>query len=672
MPTLTVTLDELTTAGLLVVDGDDVRFPHELTRKVFLEDLAPQTRAAVHASLARSIGALRPRRLGAIARHWSGAECHGPALVAWLAAGRGAMGDGAPSEAEGHFCRALELWSVVDDAELLAGTDLAAVLFDAAAAAYHARHLDRAIELARCAITELSGRNPWREGDVWLRLRAMYRFSSRWEECASALERALEVIPASPPSTARVEALADAALGHKYANRGQAAFECAEQALGVASLLGDLDAIVLARNAVGAALASLDPTGELALENARVTVAMCGPTVSPEHTLIAYNGLTNSLAGVGRYAEIIDVAAAGVDLVRSSGRGGPLGTAMASYWVGCLVTLGRWSEAEVVNADLADLLAHRAERDLFLYLETALIRQGRLDEVRPTMERVRELFGQPDFWLETLCELGSVLIEFDTADGRRADPAPMVDELLGRCRDRVFCGHWQLLGSAIAAQADRLERAAGRLASDADASLVLAHSWIDFVDSRVQTVTAEDCVARDRTLAELSRLRGHPDAAAWEHVTAGFEDLGMRYDEAHARWRWAEALLAGVPGRSSMARCAATEVLRRGHALAADLPAPPLLLEIESLAGRARLSLDEVATAPNVPSSSTDALGLTRRERDVLELVACGLSNGAIGERLFISRKTASVHVSNILRKLCLDNRIEAAAVLHRQASTST
>ncbi len=66
------------------------------------------------------------------------------------------------------------------------------------------------------------------------------------------------------------------------------------------------------------------------------------------------------------------------------------------------------------------------------------------------------------------------------------------------------------------------------------------------------------------------------------------------------------------------------------------------------------------------PHSPLDCLGLTSRESDVLQLVAAGLSNGAIGEQLFVSRKTASVHVSNILRKLGVGNRIEAAGVLHR------
>jgi DNA-binding CsgD family transcriptional regulator len=208
------------------------------------------------------------------------------------------------------------------------------------------------------------------------------------------------------------------------------------------------------------------------------------------------------------------------------------------------------------------------------------------------------------------------------------------------------------------------------LANDTAAAVMSANRWIDHVDSLGETAAAEDCLRRGRALAELSRLLARPDTEAWAHVASGFEDLGMSYEEAHARWRWAEALLSGVAGRTSTARTAAAEVLRRARALAADLPAPPLLGEIESLAARARWNLAQFGSALVPSRPSTDPLGLTRRERDVLELVACGLSNGAIGERLFISRKTASVHVSNILRKLGLDNRIEAAAVLHRHKAT--
>ena len=59
--------------------------------------------------------------------------------------------------------------------------------------------------------------------------------------------------------------------------------------------------------------------------------------------------------------------------------------------------------------------------------------------------------------------------------------------------------------------------------------------------------------------------------------------------------------------------------------------------------------------------------GLTPREQEVLWLVAAGRSNGDIAAELFISRRTASVHVSNILGKLGVSSRGEAAAIAHRR-----
>jgi DNA-binding CsgD family transcriptional regulator len=77
---------------------------------------------------------------------------------------------------------------------------------------------------------------------------------------------------------------------------------------------------------------------------------------------------------------------------------------------------------------------------------------------------------------------------------------------------------------------------------------------------------------------------------------------------------------------------------------------------------RARLG----GEAPEKPASE-DPFGLTARELEVLRLVADGRSNGQIAESLFISRKTASVHVSNILAKLGVSTRVEAAALAHRR-----
>ena len=104
--------------------------------------------------------------------------------------------------------------------------------------------------------------------------------------------------------------------------------------------------------------------------------------------------------------------------------------------------------------------------------------------------------------------------------------------------------------------------------------------------------------------------------------------------------------------------------------LAGGLGARLLTAEVEALARRARIDLTEPADgeAPDgpAPATATDKLGLTPREREVLALVADGRTNRQIAETLFISDKTASVHVSNILAKLGVANRGEAAAVAHR------
>jgi DNA-binding CsgD family transcriptional regulator len=99
------------------------------------------------------------------------------------------------------------------------------------------------------------------------------------------------------------------------------------------------------------------------------------------------------------------------------------------------------------------------------------------------------------------------------------------------------------------------------------------------------------------------------------------------------------------------------------------LGAEPLRREVELLAQRGRLRLEEpedTTATPEVPPSLAASLGLTRREAEVLALVAEGRTNRQIGQLLFITPKTASVHVSRILAKLGVAGRGEAAAIAHR------
>jgi DNA-binding NarL/FixJ family response regulator len=145
-------------------------------------------------------------------------------------------------------------------------------------------------------------------------------------------------------------------------------------------------------------------------------------------------------------------------------------------------------------------------------------------------------------------------------------------------------------------------------------------------------------------------------------VVARWRDLKQPWPAAYAGLRHAEALLAGKPNRT-----AATQALRQAHGHALTLGARPLQAEIEQLAQRSRLSLATPApsTPPPEPSAAA-ALGLTRREQQVLRLVAAGLTNRQIADTLFISVKTAGLHVSHILAKLGVAGRVEAATTAHR------
>jgi DNA-binding CsgD family transcriptional regulator len=173
---------------------------------------------------------------------------------------------------------------------------------------------------------------------------------------------------------------------------------------------------------------------------------------------------------------------------------------------------------------------------------------------------------------------------------------------------------------------------------------------------RVMLLTAE---------AQYTRMTDPGDHYPWAEAAAAWEAVGCPWPAAYARWREAEALLvAGV------SRDKAASPLQRAWTTAHALGARPLVAEVELLGRRSRI---ELAPTPT-PSEGTDGtapdaglrrLGLTRRETEVLGLVAEGRTNRQIAERLFISDKTASVHVSNILAKLGVANRAAAAAAAY-------
>lgn len=158
--------------------------------------------------------------------------------------------------------------------------------------------------------------------------------------------------------------------------------------------------------------------------------------------------------------------------------------------------------------------------------------------------------------------------------------------------------------------------------------------------------------------AERSRM-DRSDPELWNRAARGWEVAREPYPSAYCRWREAEALLETRAGRAR-----AGERLNDAWQISRDLGAEPLSARIVSLAQRGRLDLRDAAAGDIAPEARVAAdLGLTAREVEVLGQVALGHSDREIGESLCISKKTVSVHVSNVLRKLAAANRVEAGKI---------
>jgi DNA-binding CsgD family transcriptional regulator len=208
-----------------------------------------------------------------------------------------------------------------------------------------------------------------------------------------------------------------------------------------------------------------------------------------------------------------------------------------------------------------------------------------------------------------------------------------------------------------AADGAEAERAAGRTPAPVTA-VADALAALDDLEARAAARRAPDVseirAAAATGAAERTRLEGRSDARAWQDAARRWSELGFPAPAAYCQWREATALLAAAR------RPEAVAAWRRGHRAAVELGAAGLRAAIEADAARAAIALEGETVATESP------YGLTSRELEVLALVAAGHTNRQIGDALFISEKTASVHVSHILAKLGASTRAQAAAVASR------
>jgi ATP/maltotriose-dependent transcriptional regulator MalT len=373
--------------------------------------------------------------------------------------------------------------------------------------------------------------------------------------------------------------------------------------------------------------------------------------------------LPSHLEGIGRSQDAVVILREGVELARKMGllvtEAWVLGNLAESFY-----SLGRWDEAGEAGIS-SERVGQSAKPRGFrttLHAHLALAR-GDLADADRQLAEARGHFGTHDTVPQHALPLTTLAIGIAAGEGRLFDARAELDEALNTgFPPGTHRYAWPLLLAAATAEAD----ARGLpVAEQGRAEL------IERVRKAAKSLATNVPVwhAYERWVrAELLRAEGRDTPDDWSEALTAFEPLERPYDLARVRHRFAESLLASGGGEEERDR--ATELLRLARAVADHLGARPLADAVDLLAQRARLTLaratERSALAPADPADPAERLGLTSRERDVLRLVAVGRSNRQIAEELFISPKTASVHVSNILAKLNVSGRGEAAAVAHR------
>ncbi|WP_051836552.1 helix-turn-helix transcriptional regulator [Streptomyces sp. NRRL F-2580] len=668
---------------LATPDGDGYRFRHSLVREAVSDDLLPGERARVNRRYAEAMEAdeslIRSgERVIRLASYWYQANDPAKALPAVLAASVAARRRHAYSEQLRLLERAMDLWDSAPEEvrEALRPADYTEVyppcgcddsaatplrridlLAEATVAARYGGERERALKITKTALRLLEEeRDSLRAAWFWTersRLVAGLGRGDGWEEIA----KAQELVRGLPPSQVHAEVLVRAASWGMLHKPGPDNLAAAERAVEYARMLGAEDTELNARITVGCLLTdSGDGAGGLAeLHAVRERAAKLGLTRLTGRTHV---NLTSQLESMGRSREAVELAEQGAELVRESR------LMDSEAWV-CgnmaesLYSLGRWDEAaEAARRTLRVGQSAAPRGTASARLAHLALARGELAEAAQQLAAAHAHFGTHDTQPQHRIPLYRLAIGIAAGEGRiadvRAETAAAVAYGFPLGQHRYA---WPLLLASASAEAD----ARGLPAADADrdAALGVLRGAAHTLATPVPLWAAHAEYLR----AELLRAEARDTPADWTAVEAAVRPLERPYLLARARHRLAEALLAAGD------REPAATLLREAYATAEQIGSRPLREDLALLARRARLPLSDAdpSAAPTAPQSDpVEALGLTSRERDVLHLVATGSTNRKIAEELFISPKTASVHVSNILAKLGVAGRGEAAALAHR------
>jgi DNA-binding CsgD family transcriptional regulator/tetratricopeptide (TPR) repeat protein len=649
---------------VLVADqaAGSFRFRHALLAEAIYSTILPGEREELHARLAQELERRSDAAPAELAPHWAAAGRSAKALAASIAAARQAEAVFGLPEARLHLERALALWGAVPDARELTGLDLAQLCSWAAEPASQTGAAPRAVELCERAIELVGDADPMRAALLLGRLGNYLHESGRTHPGLSAFERAVDLVPATPPSPERARALAALGSGLSTAWRFEESLAISEQALTLARALGERQTELRAVMVHGNALAYLGRSDE-GIRQLRDALQRAEEDGDPLALQRAYVLLTDALTMLGRPRESARLAAAGLDALH---RYRIDSTVLVANYIESLVAIGEWDTADSVSH--AALRAITANYPYMLLMNRADIEIGlgrfaeahaHLDAASVTLREDRGLgiydgyLGELALWEYRWTEADADISEgLDRATGKHAAQIRVwlcakglrahaeLAALARARRDDLAAATWL-------ARAGTLIHLARHAAAEAASITPNANGWL--------------------ALAEAELARGVDDAKPelWAGAAETWQRLERPPTAAYCRWRQSEALVALGASRS-----VASAPLREAHAIAVRIGARPLRRDVDLLARRARLDLTSTDVEPPGPTNSSlqETLGLSSREVEVLTLVGRGYTNREIAETLVISVKTASVHVSHILRKLGAASRGEAAAIAHRLA----
>jgi DNA-binding CsgD family transcriptional regulator/tetratricopeptide (TPR) repeat protein len=703
--------------GFIVERDGLIEIRHETIGRAVERDLLPDTRTRYHAACVVALADLP----FAATRHALAAQ----ELRAARASAIEAAGIAATRHAPADELAALELaLAIPEDRDLnvvrpWAETpiwDQIGLQIRASEAALAVGRTARATAFLEASIGALaSAGDRTRLGLMHERLARVRRAAGDAAGGMAAAQRAAELVPhGATPARARVLAtLAQLSMLDGLFTDAQ---RIGRDAVSVARACEPADRVheIHALTTLGVALAwGSDPDGGIAL--LREAEVGARAIDDPDALFRAFANLTTVLDLVGRRADAVKVAYRGIDEARSAGLETVYGNFLAGNVAETLIFLGRWDEArDLCWKALSWSPVGVSFRDAWIFLAAIEIETE-------SGEAAARLLGQTILEFDTLRNpqlAGSyflVAASFSLWRGDIREASRSAErgwQVVRTSEEWVLAARIAAMvaqvGAAQVAEAREQRQLAPLAAARSRAAEVIAAAS-DLVRAGAAPPLTGSRRIGDAYLATARayqrRLEGDDDPALWARIAQMWTELSAPYDAALARWRQAEAELAA--GGSRRSRTSATRSIELATRAAVKLNARPLLRELSQLAGRARIKLPDVAvdylaayqeTIAPIPvdagsaglmvpetdgselvralvgvepaSDQSNTFGLSSREREVLALVALGKTNREIGEHLFISQKTVGVHVGNILSKLEVSGRVEAATVAIRLGLT--